>query len=336
MPRYFENFPIGLSEVYGPVAVSRDDIVTFAREYDAQPFHTDEEAAKDTFVGTLIASGWHTCALNMRLIADGFLLDATSMGSPGVEEAKWLRPVHPGDALRTRMTVKGLRPSRSRPELGLVDFLFEVINQRDEAVLAQSNWIMFGRRGHPWPPAQGSEPPGGNPAKGPVFEPPPAGTPAFFDELQVGDASELGAYRFDADEIVRFARAYDPQPFHVDPEAARRSLFGGLCASGWHTAAVWMKLMVAHRRQLDVEATRLGRRAVRLGSSPGFRNLRWTRPVYAGDTIAYRSEITGLRPSGSRPGWGLASHRNSGTNQRGEEVFSFDGTVFWERSEALA
>jgi acyl dehydratase len=150
--------------------------------------------------------------------------------------------------------------------------------------------------------------------------------------MKVGDVSELGSFHFGAEEIVRFAREYDPQPFHVDPEAARRSLFGGLCASGWHTAAVWMKQMIAHRNAMEAEAARLGRPAARLGSSPGFKNLRWSKPVYAGDTIAYRAEITGLRPSASRPGWGLAFHRNSGTNQHGEEVFSFDGAVFWELS----
>jgi acyl dehydratase len=330
MLRFFEDFPIGLAEIYGPVVVTKEDIVGFAREYDAQPFHVDEDAARESFVGRLIASGWHSCALNMRLVAEGFLLDATSMGSPGVEEVKWLRPVLPGDALRTRMIVKGARTSSSRPERGLVDFLFEMINQRDEVVLSQSNWIMFGRRGHPWPPAAGRGPrPSDAPA--PPAEPAPARPPAFFDELRVGDATELGSHRFMADEIIRFARAYDPQPFHVDPEAARQSAFGGLCASGWHTAAAWMQRWVAHRAAMEAEAARRGQLPARLGPSPGFRNLRWSKPVYAGDTIAYRSAVTELRPSASRPGWGIAFQRNSGTNQHGEEVFSFEGAAFWER-----
>ena len=333
MLRFFEDFPIGLSEVYGPAVVTKEAIVAFAREYDPQPFHTDEDAARDSFVGSLIASGWHTCAINMRLVAEGLLLHASSMGSPGVEEVKWLQPVRPGDALRTRMTVKGVRASKTRPELGLVDFFLEVLNQRDETVLTQANWIMFGRRGHPWPPAPAGVPAARESMAGPVRPPAPARPVAYLDEMRLGDASELGSHRFDADEIVRFARTFDPQPFHVDPEAARRSLFGGLCASGWHTAAVWMKRMIAHRDPMDAEAVRIGRRPARLGPSPGFRNLRWSKPVYAGDTISYRSAITGLRPSASRPGWGLASHRNSGTNQHGEEVFSFEGAVFWERSD---
>ena len=332
MLRFFEDFPIGLCEVYGPVVASKEAILAFGREYDPQPFHTDEEAARDTFVGGLIASGWHTCAINMRLVADGFLLGATSLGSPGIDEVKWLRPVYPGDALRTRMSVTDARPSKSRPEVGLLQFLLEVLNQRDEVVMAQSNWIMFGRRGHPWPPAPGRRPPAPETAA-PVEEPSrPSRPPPYLDEMNVGDQSELGSYHFGAEEIIRFARTYDPQPFHVDPEAAKRSLFGGLCASGWHTAAAWMKRMIAHRDAMEAEAAHLGRRPSRLGPSPGFKNMRWARPVYAGDTISYRSTLTGLRPSGSRPGWGLAFHRNTGTNQRGEEVFSFDGAVFWERS----
>jgi acyl dehydratase len=269
----------------------------------------------------------------MRIVADGFLLGAAAMGAPGIDEVKWLRPVYPGDALRTRMTVTDARPSKSRLEIGLLQFLLEVLNQRDEIVMSQANWIMFGRRGHPWPPAPGGRPSAPDPAVGREEPPRPAGPPPYLDEMKAGDLSLLGSYHFAADEIIRFARAYDPQPFHVDPEAAKRSLFGGLCASGWHTAAVWMKRMIAHRNDMEAQAARLGRRPSRLGPSPGFRNMRWAKPVYAGDTISYSSTITDLRPSASRPGWGLAFHRNSGLNQHGEEVFSFDGAVFWERGD---
>jgi acyl dehydratase len=268
----------------------------------------------------------------MRLMAQGFLLDATSMGAPGVEEVKWVRPVLPGDALHTRATVLEARPSKSRPEIGLLLFQLEMMNQRDETVLTQANWIMFGRQGHPWPPAPGPGPrDGAPPGPAPQAMPQAADPAPYLDDLQVGDTRALGSYRFEADDIIRFASAYDPQSFHVDPEAARRSLFGGLCASGWHTAAIWMKLMLQHRERARAEAARLGRPLPALGPSPGFKNLRWLKPVYAGDTVTYASTVTATRPSASRPGWGLAFQRNSGVNQHGEEVFSFDGMVFWER-----
>jgi acyl dehydratase len=132
---------------------------------------------------------------------------------------------------------------------------------------------------------------------------------------------------------VSFARRYDPQPFHVDEAAARQSHFGGLCTSGWHTGATWMRLMVHHRATLAKASAAAGQPFARLGSSPGFTDLRWPRPVYAGDTVSFSSTLVDKRPSASRPGWGLAFSRNLGTNQHGEEVLSFVGCVFVERRQ---
>jgi acyl dehydratase len=153
----------------------------------------------------------------------------------------------------------------------------------------------------------------------------------FFEEIVAGDSRDLGAFRFTAEDIVRFARAYDPQPFHTDPEAARRSHFGALCASGWHTAAVWMKHLVAERERARQEALSLGRRPAQHGSSPGFRDLKWLRPVYAGDTLRFRSTVTDKRASASRSGWGLVFSHNIADNQHGQRVFEFAGVGFLER-----
>ncbi len=333
MTRYaFEDFTPGMSKVFGPVSVSQQDIVAFATEFDPQPFHIDEIAARDSFVGTLIASGWHTCALNMRMFADGMLLDSTALGAPGIETLKWLRPVKPGDTLRSRMTVLDARESKSRPQVGLVQFQFDVANQQDETVLMQGNWVMFGKRdaapveASPAPPRPTAEP-------APPVSSPPEGISAnpFLDDLIVGSTDALGHFTFSAEDIVRFAREFDPQPFHLDPEAAKRSLFGGLCASGWHTASVWMKLLAAHRDHVRSETLARGERPARLGPSPGFTNLKWLKPVYAGDTITFSSTLTSKRVSASRPGWGIAAHHNEGVNQHGETVIAFEGAVFWER-----
>ncbi|WP_112662707.1 MaoC family dehydratase [Microvirga flavescens] len=334
MPRlHFEDFVPGTTQILGPVPISKDEIIAFASEYDPQPFHVDEIAAKDSFIGTLIASGWHTSAINMRLIADNVLNISTSMGSPGVEEQKWLKPVRPGDTLRSRMSVLESRASQSRPDLGLVRFQFEVLNQNDEVVLKQTVWVMFGRR-EPGPAAAKNEK--AKPAPS-VAEAPPqspltrVSDNPYLDDLVAGETRGLGSYTFTDEEIVRFATHYDPQPFHTDAEAAKSSLFGGLCASGWHTASVWMKLMAAERERVRAEALKRGERPARLGPSPGFSNLKWLKPVFAGDTITYTTTLTGKRASASRAGWGLAFHHNSGVNQKGEEVFAFDGTVFWEK-----
>jgi len=332
----FEDFIVGETVSAGSIAVSQEDLVAFASRYDAQDFHVDPEAAKSSFVGGLIGSGWHSCAMLMRLIAEDFLLDSTGMGAPGIDEIKWLRPVFPGDTLHGRRTVLETKASRSRPEMGLVRFRCELINQRDEPVLEQTNWIMFGREGSGIAPqpagnwlahsARYERPLHESPLEAPAEAPEPA---RFFEELEIGRRYELGSFVFTAEEIVAFARSFDPQPFHMDETAAANSSFGRLAASGWHTAAVWMATMVSHRRR-QVAATTTGRPA-RLGPSPGFKNLRWSKPVFAGDRISYFSEVADKRESASRPQWGLFFHHNTGINQHGEEVFSFDGCVFIER-----
>lgn len=153
----------------------------------------------------------------------------------------------------------------------------------------------------------------------------------FFEDLRVGETSDLGSYTFTADEIIAFASKYDRQDFHLDPELARSSPFGGLIASGWHTAAVFMKLLVAHLKAVDADMRRAGKPVARLGPSPGFESLKWIRPVHAGDTISYRTTVCGKREAKSRRNWGLVFFDNEGFNQRGEAVFSFRGKSFLER-----
>ena len=157
----------------------------------------------------------------------------------------------------------------------------------------------------------------------------------YFDDIRLGDRFGVGAHLFTAEEIKAFARRFDPQLFHLDEEAAARSHFGALCASGWHSASMWMRLMVDYRRRFDDERRARGEPVVQLGASPGFRDLKWLRPVHAGDTITYESEVVELRVSNSRPRWGLLSLRNSGTNQHGMPVLSFVSTVFIERRPEL-
>jgi len=153
----------------------------------------------------------------------------------------------------------------------------------------------------------------------------------FYEVLVIGEPIEFGSHTFTADEIKSFARRFDPQAFHLDEAAAERSHFGRLCASGWHTMAVWMRLMVdfCQRRAADLAAR--GELVPELGPSPGFRELRWLKPVYAGDTIRYSSAVIEKRPSASRPGWGVISIRTSGVNQAGETVVSVINTAFAQR-----
>jgi acyl dehydratase len=153
----------------------------------------------------------------------------------------------------------------------------------------------------------------------------------FFEDIEVGQRRELGSFTFTAELIKRFAVQFDPQPFHLDEEAGRKSLFGGLAASGWHVGSVCMKLLVADRERRAAEAAARGEPIATWGPSPGFRELRWIRPVLAGDTISYASEVHSLRSSESRPEWGILQGRNTGTNQRGELAFSLLASAFVPR-----
>jgi acyl dehydratase len=147
MPKlHWEDFQPGAVAIYGPRLVTREEIVAFAAEFDPQPMHLDEAAASATLLGGLGASGWHGCCLLMRMIADGFLLESSSMGGPGVDEVRWLKPLRPGTRIRIRSTVLDARASNSRPELGLVKFMFEMLDDADATLTTLSTTLMFGRR----------------------------------------------------------------------------------------------------------------------------------------------------------------------------------------------
>src|SRR5436190_24036777 len=150
----------------------------------------------------------------------------------------------------------------------------------------------------------------------------------FFEDIEVGQRRELGSFTFTAESIKKFASQFDPQRFHLDEEEGRKSLFGGLAASGWHVAAVCMKLLVAEGQRQAAEAAARGEKVAIWGPSPGFRDLRWIRPVLAGDTISFASEIESKRLSESRPGWGILQTQTGGVNQRGEEVYSIRASAF--------
>jgi acyl dehydratase len=155
----------------------------------------------------------------------------------------------------------------------------------------------------------------------------------FFEDICVGEVAEVGRHTFTADEIKAFAGRFDPQPLHLDEAAAARSHAGRLCASGWHTACVWMRLMIHYRRREDDERRARGEPVAQLGPSPGFRGLTWLRPVHPGDTVSYATEVIEARPLTDRPAWGVLLLRNTGVNQHGEPVISFTSSVFVERRD---
>lgn len=136
--RYFEDYVPGAVYEFGSIAVDQDEVISFAQRFDPQDFHTDPEAARQTVFGGLIASGWHTAGLMMRLYADHYLSKVASLSSPGVDELRWKQPVRPGDELSLRVTVTEARRSSSKPDRGIVRSFIEVLNQDHEVVMSMS------------------------------------------------------------------------------------------------------------------------------------------------------------------------------------------------------
>jgi acyl dehydratase len=143
---YFEDFKVGDVMVMGERTIGKEEMIAFAREFDPQPFHIDEDAAKQSSFGGLIASGWHTCALVMRMMCDHHLNQSASLGSPGLDNIRWLKPVRPGDTLTAARVIVEARPSQSKPTVGIIKSRWEVHNQRGELVMTMEGFGMFGRR----------------------------------------------------------------------------------------------------------------------------------------------------------------------------------------------
>jgi acyl dehydratase len=158
----------------------------------------------------------------------------------------------------------------------------------------------------------------------------------FLDDIEVGQRRELGSFTFTAELIKAYAIQFDPQPFHIDEEAALKSSFGGLVASGWHVASVGMKLLVADSERQIAETRARGEEPAVWGPSPGFRDLKWLKPVLANDTVSYANVVESIRVTATRPGWGILQARNINTNQRGEVVMTFHATAFVPRRGHIA
>jgi acyl dehydratase len=309
---FFEDFPVGRTFDCGHHLLHRDDIIAFAQAFDPQPLSRSG----------MVASGWHLCAVMMRRNYEGYLRKADGRGAPGIDEVSWLKPVGPDILLRVRGEVLGARESRSRPSIGLVQIRSVMSADGGDPVMTQSNFIMLGRRGanHPMSfvtPASADAGADQNHAQADLL-------PAYAD-LEVGRPILLGTRYFPAEEIISFARLYDPQTFHVDADAAKAGPFGALAASGWHTAASWMRCLA------DAEARSVSGGEVaepKPEAALGVTDLRWIKPVYAGDSISFFTTPLEKRAS-SHPGWGLVARKNGGVNQRGEAVFEFKDRALW-------
>jgi acyl dehydratase len=331
---YYEDFVPGSTfEFGGEREITKEEIIRFASVYDPQPFHLDEEAARHSLLGGLCASGWHTGCLAMRLSYDHWINRTASMGAPGIDEMRWEKPLRPGDRLFGRRTILHKRVSRTRPDMGLVAMSIDIFNQAGDVIARQKHTQLIRVREPGDHPPEGDMPPA-SAAPHPTHALSRVETTGrarpfagWLEDLEIGAYIELGRETFTKEKIVDFASQYDPQIFHLDEEAARKSLFGALSASGWHTACLWMRNVVMTRDRIQRELREQGIETPQGGPSPGFIHLRWPKPVFVGDTVTYGMQTIEKRPT-SKPGWGLVFSHNTGFNQHGELVFEFRGSGF--------
>lgn len=332
---YFEDIRVGEPITLGAHPVTAEAIKTFARRYDPQLIHLDEDAARASIVGGLCASGFHSCAIMMRMLCDHYLLRAASLGAPGLEHCHWKKPVRPGHVLSIRIQTTEKRVMASRPEVGLAQADYDVVDQSGDVLLSSACPQMLRvRNPGPRPAADPNAPKRSAVAVTSLWD--ESGPPApldslWFEDRRPGETIDLGQYTFERDDIIQFARQFDPQPFHLDDAAAAASLFGRLAASGWHTVAIMGKLFVAERQRREAEVRAKGLPVATYGPSPGFRNLKWLKPVLVGDTLEYRTKVTEQQVLRSRPDRGILHSRTQARNQRGEVVYSYDGMILAER-----
>lgn len=334
---HLEDLEIGRIVSFGALEVTKDDIIRYARLFDPQPIHLDEEAAKRSIIGGLCASGFHSCAMLMRMLADDVLAYGTSLGSPGIDEVKWMKPVRPGDKLTARFVCTAKRPLSSRPNVGIAKLQIEMLNGKGDVVMSwASNQFLAVRQ--PVSASAGAA----NPQKEPrpklvslwdLPGPEPDRSTNFFEDRKIGKSYSLGSHTFARDEILDFARRYDPQPFHLDEAAAAKSLFGSLSASGWHTSAIWIRQFVRFRQEIERDMRERGLRPAEYGPSPGFQNVRWLKPVHPGDTIEFIGQVDSKHDWRSRPDRGLIETENQGRNQAGELVFTIRGRILAEKRQ---
>ena len=337
---YHEDLEVGRPYLSAAQTVSAEAIIAFGRAYDPQPMHVDAEAAKATIVGGLCASGYHVCVIMMRLVCDAVLNRVASLGSPGVDEVKWLKPLQPGDSVRCSYRIEEKRVLKSRPDVGASKVLVELLDANgaiiatwvtnqftrlrapNDAAAFSARQPQDQRRVQPMNLWQGTPP-------GPLASKPDL----FFEDREVGEIFDLGRHDFTKDSIIAFARAWDPQPFHLDEAAAKASLFGALAASGWHTAALYIHNLVATRQRASAAARAEGIALASYGPSPGFKNLSWPRPVLVGDTVEYRARLAAKIDLKSRPNRGLLILNSQGRNQKGEIVFGITSQILCERRQ---
>ena len=336
--RSFDDLREGESFTFGPYEMVEDQIVAFAQSYDPQPMHLDPAAGRASPLGGLAASGWHSAAVVMRLVYDAWLCKTRGLGSPGIESTDWPRPLLAGQSVLGDGRILSMRVSRKRPHTGLAQIGISMREARSGAEVLRSVWWMMFEREPPHTPAPAGEE-SGRAIRSTVS--PPTRSEAVTPNLKMlylGGAEQgkpiyIGDVSTSEDEIVAFARNFDPQPFHLDREAAEASLFGGLSASGWHSCALWMRTNVLARQALLAGYSVTERLELEQSAAIGlgFQDLVWPRPVRPGERLHAFMTPLESRQSRNRHGWGVTRWRAEMTNGEGNLVLRFHPSLLMRK-----
>ncbi len=337
--RSFEELRVGESFSFGPYEMTEDRVVEFARSFDPQPMHLDPEAGRASPLGGLAASGWHTAAVAMRLFHDAWLKRARSAGSPGIARNAWPRALMANETVRGEGKIVAKRPLRSRPGLGLAEIEIAMRGSAGGAEVLQARWsVLFERSEADPPPENGAVGERATADDAPPATRSEASLPTlsalYLDGSEPGQSYFLGETSASEAEIVAFARAFDPQPFHVDARAAEAGPFRGLCASGWHSCALWMRTNVLARQAILADLTEAERRSLEHSAAVGlgFESLSWRRPVRPDRRLLAFMTMLEARESRSRPGWGIARWRSELTDADGNLVLRFRPSLLMRTS----
>ncbi|MFV0366922.1 MAG: MaoC/PaaZ C-terminal domain-containing protein [Hyphomicrobiaceae bacterium] len=323
---FWEDFPVGQVMDFGCCELSREDIIDFARQFDPQPFHIDEQAARSTIFEGLAASGWHVCVTYMAMFQEHLLSRCQRAGLYGIEEIKWRIPVRPGDELSCRVTCVERNVSVGRKGFGICTLFCEGLNACGQTVMSLRLQLELQLQSmcHVGLIDAGACVPNKRHGSN-VTRLPRQHAITFFEDVQLGTEISLGGFRFAEESVVSFNERYGPHPMHPDASENR------LCVSGWHVTSIWMQRLISYYKS-EAERLRLsGDRAPELGPSPGIKHLRWHRPVYAGDSLIFSSWAERKFGVQSRPDWGLLLSGTDVRNQSGKCVVSFYALLLLER-----
>lgn len=335
--KHFEAYEAGQVFDCGARVVSEAEAIAFASAYDPQPFHLDKAAAIATPLAGLALSGWQTAGVVMRQTVEHEIGRAASNGGPGVDKLVWRRPVRPDAPITVQMSVLRTRVSNSRPELGFVHFEATAAQDGREVCRAEFPAMVSreGRHGAPKRIADRTQP---DPSA-PLAEARPLDALDFTDaeNAPLGVVFHLGETMFGEPDIMAFAREYDPQLVHLDPEAAARGVFGGLSASGWDVCARFMKCFVnaTQRAAAAADASKADAILRRFGPALGVEALKWRLPALVGDTFKYFAKPVAIEEM-PRPqdDWVVLIVENGAVNQFGALVFSMTSRLMARRRSA--